>query len=581
MAQGSCYQWKYLMPCTVTYDEMGEPESRYYSSSNQYAGVQLLSGRYVRVTGNQINLVLEELIFRESTTYLNSDEVPVPTSGERITGLSIVERTGENTDSSLLSDPNSLIDEQDVLDGGLEPGWYTGTYFDEIYHARTAYEHLHGTVPYETTHPPLGKVIMSWFVGIFGMTPFGWRFAGCLMGVLMLPVMYLLGKQLTKKTGIAFAAMAILALDCMHYTQTRIATVDSFPVFFILASYLFMVRFMQHDITLVPAKKLLPDLALSGFFAGCAIASKWIGLYAGVGLALLFFWTCGRHLWLAREAKARLTEVGNAMLRQKKAPDPLSPEERSMLMARSQNTMKRLWTLCGWCVLFFVAVPVAIYLLSYIPYFAYAKPQSLSDFIDMVIRAQQSMYSYHSTPGLGMDHPFYSPWYEWPVIGRPMYYAMAYFVKEGSSFAIFCFGNPAVWYVGEVCMLLAAFFWAKRHVYWLNGSESPLHPYAIDWDVSLAFVLIGLLAQFLPWVLVPRGTYIYHYFASVPFLVLASCLMLNKLQDRFPRVGRAVLAVYLVVCLVMFIAWYPYASGATVSTDWLDFMKQFLHVYHS
>ena len=27
-----------------------------------------------------------------------------------------------------------------------------------------------------------------------------------------------------------------------------------------------------------------------------------------------------------------------------------------------------------------------------------------------------------------------------------------------------------------------------------------------------------LLAQLLPWVLVPRGTYIYHYFASVPFL---------------------------------------------------------------
>ena len=31
------------------------------------------------------------------------------------------------------------------------------TYFDEIYHARTAWEHLHGIWPYEISHPPLGN----------------------------------------------------------------------------------------------------------------------------------------------------------------------------------------------------------------------------------------------------------------------------------------------------------------------------------------------------------------------------------------------------------------------------------------
>ena len=37
----------------------------------------------------------------------------------------------------------------------------------------------------------------------------------------------------------------------------------------------------------------------------------------------------------------------------------------------------------------------------------------------------------------------------------------------------------------------------------------------------IGFIFIGLLAQYLPWVLVPRGTYIYHYFASLPFLMLS------------------------------------------------------------
>ncbi|MBR2717342.1 MAG: glycosyltransferase family 39 protein, partial [Oscillospiraceae bacterium] len=54
--------------------------------------------------------------------------------------------------------------------------------------------------PYEITHPPLGKAIISLGIRLFGMTPFGWRFMGALTGVLMVPLMYLLVKQLTKDT---------------------------------------------------------------------------------------------------------------------------------------------------------------------------------------------------------------------------------------------------------------------------------------------------------------------------------------------------------------------------------------------
>ena len=96
-----------------------------------------------------------------------------------------------------------------------------------------------------------------------------------------------------------------------------------------------------------------------------------------------------------------------------------------------------------------------------------------------------------------------------------------------------------------------------------------------------AFVLIGLLAQFLPWVLVPRGTYIYHYFASIPFLILSTVLMLHWLCDRWPKAGRCILISYLLVCLVFFIGFYPYASGVLAPNWWLDFMSRFLRLYHS
>ena len=134
------------------------------------------------------------------------------------------------------------------------------------------------------------------------MTPFGWRLAGAVAGILMLPGIYLLAKQLTKKTWPAFFACMLMALDCMHLTQTQIATIDSFPVLFIIFAFFFMLRFIQTDLSGASMKEILAPLACSGLFMGLSIASKWIGIYAGIGLAVLYFWHCFRHLRLSRGA---------------------------------------------------------------------------------------------------------------------------------------------------------------------------------------------------------------------------------------------------------------------------------------
>ena len=42
---------------------------------------------------------------------------------------------------------------------------------------------------------------MSVGIAIFGMTPFGWRFMGTLLGALMLPAMYLFGETAYAQAG--------------------------------------------------------------------------------------------------------------------------------------------------------------------------------------------------------------------------------------------------------------------------------------------------------------------------------------------------------------------------------------------
>ena len=277
MREGLCYRWLYALQSTQNNGEV-----TYMSDSP--TSVVWFTGRYLRLNACEAGLNLWEIVARDE----NGQTLP----------LTIVSHTGARTGVLESEKPvENLIDEQDTCVG--EPAWYNGTYFDEIYHARTGYEHLHGQPPYETTHPPLGKLLMSACIAIFGMTPFGWRFAGAFIGVLMLPALYLLALQLTHRRSVATVSMLAFSLDLMHYTQTRIATIDSFPVFFILLSYLCMVRYLQTDIFAAdPTKPRLFDrclrkslipLALSGLFMGLAIASKWIGLYSAVGLALLFF----------------------------------------------------------------------------------------------------------------------------------------------------------------------------------------------------------------------------------------------------------------------------------------------------
>lgn len=548
MAEGECFQWKYLTPSYMGKDKYGNDQRFFYSQPIKF------SARYVRITSQQIGLKMNEVIFQDA----NGDRIPATV----IAQLNVME------ESTLYSDANNIFDEQDTLEG--LPSWWNSTYFDEIYHARTAYEHLHGTAPYETSHPPLGKVIMSLGIAIFGMVPFGWRVMGALAGILMLPAMYLLGKQLTKKSSFAFAAALMLALDCQHFTQTRIATIDSYPVLFILFSWLFMLRFMQRDIVRLPVKKLLPDLALSGLFMGLGIASKWIGVYSGAGLAVAFFWTIFRHMRMAATSAHLL-----------KTDKSLSDEDRKILTLRDQTTMKRVLVICLWCLLFFVAIPLAIYLLAYIPYFAYAHFDNLKDYLTAVWNAQLSMFSYHSKPGLGMDHPFYSPWYEWLFNQRPMYYASPTYVNTpGWSYAIWCFGNPAIWSAALVGFAYTVFMWAKRHRYTLRKDGETLHWTAADWDVTMPFLLLSALSQFLPWVLVPRGTYIYHYFATTPFLMLSITVLFRDITRRFPKTGKWLLGIFLGVCLVMFVAYFPYASGTLTPTWWLDFMEQFLRIYY-
>ena len=541
MREGLCYRWLYATRALV------EDINTDSFANDSEGNTVWLTGKYLRVNAEFAGLNLKEILLRDE----NGDRIPI----------TLLSYSSPQDELKTNAPPENLIDEQDTLEG--EPGWFNGTYFDEIYYARTAYEHLHGQAPYETSHPPLGKLIMSAGVAVFGMTPFGWRFMGALIGALMLPAMYLFGKQLTKNWRLASFAMLLMTLDLMHFTQTRLATIDSFPVFFIILSYLCMTRYVLSDPFVVSATpdanprvftrtfiKSLAPLLLSGLFMGFSIASKWTGLYSAVGLAAMFVYA------IYRQFRAGLIAHDLQLNSLKKAEVIRVKWARAMLL-------KRIFTTMAFCALFFLIIPAIIYYLSYIPYLSPTGPVTLQ----RIIRTQQSMLSYHSTPGLGMDHPFYSPWWQWPLILKPIWYAKDSYTAAGYGANIICLGNAPVFYVGALAMvtvfvlLMRKYLWRKRDL--RDQSDQPAY----------AVLIIGFLTQYLPWVLVPRSMFFYHYFASLPFIILATTVTAGLIRNE--KLRNYLMIGLLLAALGFFIMFYPYASGMAVTTDYMTFLRWF------
>ncbi len=518
--RGECFKWQAMRK--PSYDENGKVTGA--------AGSMLrFDGRYIRVTFNGAGSALWEV-----AAVNEAGGVIAPVSAE---GYGALEgREG---------DPLTLIDEQDTVPD--VPSYLNSMYFDEIYHGRTGYEHANSLHTYETTHPPLGKVFMSWCIDLFGMTPFAWRLAGTITGVLMIPAIYLLAMQLMHSTNWAALCALLLSADCMHFTQTRIATIDSFPVLFMMLMFLFMARYMQMSFYHQRLRDTLVPLALSGLFMGLAIASKWIGCYGAVGLAALFFY---RFYTLWRQSVYAKAHQGE---------DPV--------FVRAANTFARngARTIAS-CFVFFVFIPIFIYCLSYIPYLsAYGEVTWNLRTFRRIWDAQVLMFDYHAN--LVAEHYFASPWYEWPLIVKPMWFYNADYAPAGMASSILTFGNPAVWWVGLAGIVLALGMSLWRNALpalgVIPGREDEL-------DRALPVIAVGFLSAYLPWVLVSRLTFIYHYFASVPWIIIATAQMLRVLERRNKKAAYGIAAVLSVAAVALFVLFYPLASGAVVPRAWCD-----------
>lgn len=368
--------------CNAKYQLYSSTDGKKYTYINDYVGTGALSWQEERIIskGKYIKILfLEKSSIGEIAFYNNNKEIIK------------IEDVIYNKKHI-----KSLNDEQNTIPNKIS--YVNSSYFDEIYFARTAYEYTQSMETYEWTHPPLGKLIQAIPIYINNyLSPFNYRLMGNISGILMIAVMYIFAKELFKKRKYAIFASLLMAFDTFHFTQTRMGTVDSHLILFILLASYFMVKYAKNNKTFY--------LLLSGIFFGLSVSVKWTGLYGGIALAVIFF----THL------------VKNKKINIK-------------------NFLKG--------TLFFVVIPLFIYSSLYL-IFPNNKLNHTTNF-ENIINQQKDMYNYHSK--LNATHYFSSKWYTWPISYKPVWYHQE-ILNNDTKETISGIGNIVIWWMGIIGFL--------------------------------------------------------------------------------------------------------------------------------
>jgi dolichyl-phosphate-mannose-protein mannosyltransferase len=445
-----------------------------------------------------------------------------------------------------------------------------GLIFDEVYYPTDAWDMLqHGVEwddknngPAYVVHPPLGKWMIALGEQIFGYNEWGWRIAGAVIGTLSVLIMVRVARRMFHSTVLGCAAGLLMALDGFHLVLSRIALLDIFLMFFILAAFgtLIMDRdnrrarwlhALQNGLDPTrpgPAGRLpirVPWWRMATFaLLGCGIAVKWSAIwFVPVFTLMIIIWEVG-----ARRS-AGVTKPWR---------DTIIAETGWLALGATLMVITYLATWSGW-------------FLTDDGYFRHWLADN-GKTEPPVIGALRNLWHYHVEAfkfhsGLDDKHQYQSwPW-QWLVLGRPIAF---YWSTDGSCGASSCashillLGTPLLWWSFIPALLALTWFGIARR----------------DWRA--AAILLCVAAGLVPWFYFAtqhRTMFAFYALPAEPFLVLAVVYVLGAIMtpasdapdegvDR-RMIGAVIAGAYVLLVAICFAYFYPIFVGQSIPyEDW-------------
>jgi len=450
--------------------------------------------------------------------------------------------------------------------------------------------HIFSTGGEFVVHPPVGKLFIAFGEWTFGVNSFGWRFASALIGSLAILLLARIARRMTRSTLLGCIAGLLMALDGLEFVMSRTALLDIFLMFWVLAAFGCLV--VDRDVTRArlaaavdgafggTARGASPsaDLAAAepgrpagsrrpgnrwpgiqwrripwwrvgaGVCIGLALASKWDAIWYVLGLgALVIAWDIG-----ARRAAGLPNDFPGTLRRHR------------------------------WMPVWFGAVPVAVYLITWSGWFftstGYDRQWAGQNGIHIpvisalasFVQYQKQMLQFHL--GLTTHHPYQSQPWTWLVMSRPV--AFFWQCPAGGTHGacasskaqeVLAIGTPLIWWASIATLLVCVAWWLTRR----------------DWRAGA--LLLAVAVGWLPWFWFAlhdhRTEFFFYALEFEPYLILSITLCLGliigpaRASAMRRTVGSAVVGAYLLGVLLNFAYLYPVLTAKIIPyTSWLSHM---------
>jgi len=409
--------------------------------------------------------------------------------------------------------------------------------FDEVHFGSFASNYVLGKSFFDI-HPPLGKLIIALGAKVGGysdyvdkngpfdfseinnqykeMPIFWFRFFPALAGTLFPVVFFVFLISIDFSEKKSFFLSSLIILENGLLVQSRFILIDSFMFLFGFLGLLlfFIARKNKHNFKL---------LFLSSIFLAFSISIKWIALsYLAIVLLILFL--------------DYLTFFIKSKIKNKK-----------LFFIRSffQKLFFMLFNI------------IVIYISFFYVHFSLFKENDSAFLASVLIEEEQSssfaktlelnkqMYTFNV--GLNATHVYSSTPFEWLAFKKPIYYWVNY--RDDFISQVVFLGNPILWFFGIFGVGLFPFFWKKIK---------------LDNEIKIA-LYFGFWINFLPFILVQRVIFMYHYLNALIFSLIISFLFFSNIIKKDCR--KTFFAILLLAAFLFFVVIYYSSVGRDFAID--------------
>lgn len=412
--------------------------------------------------------------------------------------------------------------------------------FDEIYfgtYANSYFTHQY----YFDLHPPLGKLLIAGVAKISGIKSgfdlnqigekfnakslFVLRFLPALLGSLIPLLIYLLLLEIGTSKKTAYLGAFLAVFDNALLTQSKFILLDSFLLFFGFCALYFFLKSRQET----NPKRSLVFFTASVALATCSFSIKWTGL-SWLGIIVLLF---SIDSFKKRALKIFFIKAAILLL----LPFIIyyaiflihfqllykSGQGDAFMSAQFQKTLEQ--------------------------NSAYQAGSSMSNW-QKFIELNEAMYSYNAS--LTAGHPNASKWYQWPIDKKMIWYWTD--SQNGKTANIYLFGNPIIWWLVLYGIIFSLFALLVKEM------RQKLPP--IFW-----LLMLGYFINILPFILIGRVVFLYHYLTSLLFGILILSILYEKvlapsIVEMTSKKGESFLyATVLLICFLSFLILCPLSYG--------------------